>query len=380
MQHPARLVRSIALSVLCSLAVSAHASDQVFESQLHSFKVVSVADGLETPWGMTFLPSGDMLVTEKGGTLRRVTQNGEVSAAIEGLPDIYASGQGGLLDVALHPQFESNGWVYLTYVGGGLLGSSTELARGKLVGNRLEGTEVLFVASDKSAGGRHFGSRIRFLGDGTLLLTLGDRGDRPRAQDLRDHAGSTIRLNDDGSVPGNNPFRNAANGALPELFTIGNRNVQGLTIHPETGEPWSHEHGPQGGDEVNVLRPGRNYGWPVITYGRNYGTGTRIGEGTRKAGMEQPVHYWDPSIAPSGMDFYTGSNFPEWKGDLFVGALKYRLLVRLRLDGERVVSEERLLADEYGRIRDVRNGPDGNLYLLTDDYDGQILRLEPAGN
>lgn len=351
-------------------------ADDVFSSKEHRFKAVSLADGLSHPWGMAFLPGGDLLVTERPGRLRRVS-NGELSSPIKGLPEITAWGQGGLLDVALHPDFENNSWVYLTYAGGSVAGASTELVRGKLVGNRLEDTRILFAGDPKTAGTRHFGSRIRFLPDGTLLMTLGDRGDREESQNLGNHNGTTIRLNDDGTVPADNPFKGQS-GAKPEIYTYGNRNVQGLTVHPGTGLPWAHEHGPQGGDEVNVLRPGKNYGWPVITYGVNYGIGTKIGEGTSKQGMEQPLYFWDPSIAPSGMDFYTGDKFPNWKGDLFVGALAYRLLARLRVDGERIVSEERMLEGEYGRIRDVRNGPDGYIYLLTDDSDGQVIRLEPA--
>jgi len=366
---PLLLIASVGFTAVCR-------ADDFIDSKEHRFKAVTIADGLAHPWGMAFLPGGDLLVTERTGTLRRIS-NGVLSAPLAGLPEIYASGQGGLLDVALHPDFASNKWVYLTYSAGGYFGASTELARGRLLGNRLADTEVLFVARPKSSGGQHFGSRIRFLRDGSLLMTLGDRGKRPEAQNTGSHTGSTIRLNDDGSVPKDNPFVGHP-GVKPEIYTLGNRNVQGLTLHPQTGLPWAHEHGPKGGDEINVLHAGKNYGWPVITYGVNYGIGTRIGEGTHKVGMEQPLYYWDPSIAPSGMDFYTGDKFPNWQGDLFVGALAYRLLARLELDGERIISEERLLQNEFGRIRDVRNGPDGYLYLLTDDPDGRIIRLEPA--
>jgi len=365
------------LLVIASLGFSTIGrADDVIDSKKHRFKAITIANGLAYPWGMAFLPGGDLLVTERVGTLRRIS-NGVLSAPLAGLPEIYAFGQGGLLDVALHPDFAKNQWVYLTYSAGGYSGASTELARGRLLGNRLADTEVLFVARPKSSGGQHFGSRIRFLRDGSLLMTLGDRGKRPEAQNTGSHTGSTIRLNDDGSVPQNNPFVGHP-GVKPEIFTLGNRNVQGLTLHPQTGLPWAHEHGPKGGDEINVLHAGKNYGWPVITYGVNYGVGTSIGVGTHKAGMEQPVYYWDPSIAPSGMDFYTGDKFPNWRGNLFVGALAYRLLTRLELDGKRILSEERLLQNEFGRIRDVRNGPDGYLYLLTDDPDGRVIRLEPA--
>jgi glucose/arabinose dehydrogenase len=254
----------------------------------------------------------------------------------------------------------------------------TEVARGRLAGGGLEDVRVIFSQSPKSGTGRHFGSRLVFDRDGYLYITQGDRGEMERAQKPDDHAGSVIRLHDDGRVPADNPFRGKP-GWKPEKYTLGNRNMQGAALHPRTGRLWTHEHGPQGGDEINVIRAGANYGWPVITYGVNYGLGTRIGEGTHKAGMEQPLYTWVPSIAPSGMAFYTGDRFPRWQGDLFVGALRDQMLVRLKLDGEKVVSEERMLKDVLGRIRDVRDGPDGFLYLLTDERRGVLARLEPAG-
>ena len=295
------------------------------------------------------------------------------------MPRVHASGQGGLLDVALHPDFRENGWVYLSYAAGHWGRAGTEVARGRLRGHRLEDVEVLFRALPKSGGGRHFGSRLRFAPDGHLFVTLGDRGDRHRAQDPGDHAGSIVRIRDDGNVPPDNPFV-GVDGARPEVFTVGNRNVQGLAFHPGTGTLFAHEHGPRGGDEVNVVRPGVNYGWPVISYGREYASGVPVGEGTHRDGLAQPVHQWTPSIAPSGLTVYQGDRFPGWRGNLFVGALRFRLLARLVLDGERVVHEERLLEDRYGRIRDVRTGPDGLLYLLTDAPAplGAVLRLEPA--
>ncbi len=347
---------------------------QAVRSEEHSFKVVKVAEGLERPWSLAFLPDGRMLVTEKAGKLR-VVKDGKLAGEVAGVPAVTVHGQGGLHDVVLHPQFEKNGLVYLAYAARGGDGVGTELARGKLSGERLEGVQVLFRQSPKGSTGNHFGGRIVFDRAGFVYLTLGDRGEMPRAQRPDDHAGSVIRLHDDGRVPKDNPFAGKA-GWKPEKFTLGNRNLQGAAIHPRTGELWAHEHGPQGGDEVNVIRAGRNYGWPVITYGVNYVIGTRIGEGSRKAGMEQPLHYWVPSIAPSGMAFYTGDKFPKWRGDLFVGALKDQMLVRLELDGEKVVREERLLKGEVGRIRDVRMGPDGLLYLL-DESAGALLRLEP---
>jgi glucose/arabinose dehydrogenase len=296
---------------------------------------------------------------------------------IAGLPDVVATGQGGLFDVVLHPEPAQNGWIYWAYNAPGAGGWGTALARGKLQGSRMSDVQVLFSMQPKSRASQHFGGRIVFDKAGMLYLTLGDRGDKERAQKLDDHAGSVIRLHDDGRVPVDNPFAKRVE-ASPEKWTLGNRNMQGATLHPKTGELWTHEHGPQGGDEVNVMRSGLNYGWPVITYGVNYGFGTRIGEGQTKPGMVQPLYLWVPSIAPSGMAFVSGSKFPQWTGDLLVGALRDQMLVRLELDGEKVVREERLLQGLVGRIRDVRMGPDGLVYLLTDDAQGALLRLEPV--
>lgn len=352
------------------------------KSERAIFRVTQVTGGLEYPWGMTLLPDGRMLVTERPGRLRIVGKDGALDPRpIGGVPAVAAVGQGGLLDVALHPRFSDTGWVYLSLAAGDARGVGTEVVRGRLTrtadGHRLADVSTIFRMTPRSNQTQHFGSRLAFDAKGFLYITLGDRGEMQRAQRLDDHAGSVIRLHDDGRVPADNPFVKSS-GALPEKFSIGNRNMQGAAIHPGTGELWTHEHGPQGGDEVNVIRSGRNYGWPVITYGANYGLGTRIGEGTARAGMEQPVTYWVPSIAPSGMAFYTGTAFPGWKGNLFIGALRGQALHRLELDGEKVVREERLLHRQVGRIRDVRTGPDGFVYLLTDDRAGQLLRLEPA--
>jgi aldose sugar dehydrogenase len=358
------------------LALPLAATAQTYRSDEHSFRVVKVVEGLEQPWSLAFLPDGRMLVTEKAGRLR-IIANGQLDPKpVEGLPQTTVHGQGGLHDVVLHPQFEKNQLVYLAYAARGSDGSGTEMARGRLAGHRLEDVQVLFRQSPKGNAGQHFGGRIVFDRAGYVYLTLGDRGERDRAQKPDDHAGSVIRLHDDGRVPKDNPFVGKA-GWKPEKFTLGNRNMQGAALHPQTGILWTHEHGPQGGDEVNVIRAGVNYGWPVITYGRNYGLGTKIGEGTRKEGMAQPIHYWVPSIAPSGMAFYTADKFPRWRGDLFVGALRDQLLVRLKLDGEKVVKEERLLQGTLGRIRDVRVGPDGFVYVVTDASNGMIARLEP---
>jgi glucose/arabinose dehydrogenase len=340
------------------------------------FVVYTLTDELEHPWGMAFLPDGRILVTERPGRLRLIENNKLHPEPVTGLPRIAASGQGGLLDIALHPEYKDNGWVYLSFSAEGRGGLGTEVVRGKLKGMQLVAVEPIFRVERKSRGGRHFGSRLLFDRKAFLYITLGERGERPRAQDLADHAGSVIRLHDDGTIPNDNPFV-GKEGVKPEIYSYGHRNPQGMALHPQSGEIWIHEHGPQGGDEINIIQPGRNYGWPVITYGVNYGWGTKIGEGTHKPGMEQPLYYWDPSIAPSGMTFYDGDKFPQWKGNLFVGALKFKLLVRLELDNAGVVKEHRLLQGEYGRIRDVRTGPDGYLYLLSDENRGRLLRLEP---
>jgi glucose/arabinose dehydrogenase len=362
--------------LLAFVLTASTACAQPFGSELHDFRLVRLVEGLEQPWSVAFLPDGRMLVTEKAGRLRVVENGRLLPQPVGGLPQVTVHGQGGLHDVAVHPDFGRNSLVYLAYAARGADGVGTELARGRLAGQRLEDVQVLFRQSPKGNRGQHFGGRIVLDRAGYLYLTLGDRGEMPRAQRPDDHAGSVIRLHDDGRVPKDNPFAGKP-GWKPEKFTLGNRNMQGAALHPGTGALWTHEHGPQGGDEVNIIRAGANYGWPVITYGVNYGLGTRIGEGTSKPGMEQPIHYWVPSIAPSGMAFYTGERFPRWKGSLFVGALRDRMLVRLQLDGDRVVKEERLLQNAVGRIRDVRAAPDGYLYLLTDDSAGVLARLEP---
>jgi glucose/arabinose dehydrogenase len=378
-----KISMSLALQIVMlsiALFTSALAQDRsaVINSEKHTFRVVTLLKGLEYPWSVAFLPDGRMLVTERVGRLRLVGQNLRLDPRpIAGLPDVAATGQGGLFDVVLHPEHAQNGWIYWAYNAPGAGGWGTALARGKLQGSRMTEVQVLFSMKPKTRSSQHFGGRIVFDKAGMLYLTLGDRGDKERAQKLDDHAGSVIRLHDDGRVPIDNPFVKRAE-ALPEKWTLGNRNMQGASLHPKTGELWTHEHGPQGGDEVNVMRAGLNYGWPVITYGVNYGFGTRIGEGQTKPGMVQPLHLWVPSIAPSGMAFVSGSKFPQWTGDLLVGALRDQMLVRLELDGEKVVREERLLRGIVGRIRDVRMGPDGLVYLLTDDAEGALLRLEPV--
>ncbi|MEM8838864.1 MAG: PQQ-dependent sugar dehydrogenase, partial [Pseudomonadota bacterium] len=338
---------------------TAHADTRQFSSDAHDFRVEVLTNALANPWGMAFLPDGRILITEKSGRLR-LFANGQLSDPLSGLPDIAAVGQGGLLDVAVDPDFNDNQMVYISYSEPGDGGYGTAVLRGRLGERGLSDTEVIFQQNRKTSSGRHFGSRFTFARDQTLFITLGDRADRPSAQDPFDHSGSVVRINRDGSIPSDNPFVDGKD-ALPEIWSIGHRNVQGADLHPDTGELWTIEHGARGGDEVNLPEAGKNYGWPVISYGRHY-SGAKIGVGVAQEGMEQPVHYWDPSIAPAGSSFYDGDLFPEWRGNLFVSALKFQLLARLEFDGEKVVREERLLEGEYGRIRDVETGPDGALY------------------
>ena len=367
-------MRFFSLICLLLFVYSGTLNAGLVQSELAQFKVETVVQGLSRPWGMAFLPDGDILVTERTGNLRLIKNGKLLAKPVSGLPAIRQHGQGGLLDIVLHPDFETNHLVYLAYAGKTLRGYGTEVLRARLADKRLEDVNIIFKALPKSRGGRHFGGRLLFTNDNRLLITLGDRGDRPRAQDLNDHAGSLIRLNEDGSIVKDNPFVDKA-GVRGEIYSYGHRNIQGITKDLNSNLIWIHEHGPQGGDEINLIKAGANYGWPVITYGVNYGTGTKIGEGTHKEGMEQPVYQWTPSIAPSGMTFYDGEEFPQWRGNLLVGSLKFGLLIRLVVKNQEVIHEERLLGNRYGRIRDVRQGPDGLIYLLTDQEQGSILRL-----
>ena len=376
----------IRTALLCAalLAAAPITDAQVIQTREHAVRLATVTQGLEHPWGLAFLPDGRMLVSERPGRLRVVGRDGKLDPApVAGLPRVDARGQGGLLDVVLHPKHRDNGWIYWTYTQRDAQGDiGTEVARGRLAGApgawKMDDVEVILRMAPKSDSGFHFGSRLVFDRDGLLYVTLGDRGEMARAQKLDDHAGKVLRLTDDGRPAPGNPFAGDAK-ARPEIFSLGHRNVQGAALHPKTGVLWVHEHGPQGGDELNVIRAGLNFGWPVITYGVNYVTGTKIGEGTQKPGMAQPVKYWVPSPAPSGMAFYEGDRFPKWRGDVLIGALRGQSLIRVRLDGEKFVADELLLSGAVPRIRDVRVGPDGLVYLLTDQSNGAILRLEPAG-
>jgi len=392
-----KLIGLVMASGLISTAAVAQQNAQTnktLETKDYKIRATTVVSELKNPWAVAFLPDGRMIITERRGTMRLVDGGKLITASIEGIPKVTEFGQGGLLDVVLHPKYAENGWIYWTYnaVEGGLHG--TEVARGKLGGSKekpvMTNVDVLFKMSPKSDRGFHFGSRIVFDREGYLFVTFGDRGDSPakgskqRSQQLNDHAGKTIRLFDDGRVPPDNPFVKT-NDAKPEIFTYGNRNIQGAALNITTNKVWTHEHGPQGGDEINILNARNNYGWPVVTYGANYGLGTKIGDGVEKAGMVAPLLQWTPSIAVSGMAFVGSdgnagkrpTNFPKWQGNLLVGALVGQMVVRVVLDGDKVVSQERLFERALGRIRDVRQGPDGNIYLLTDSPDGELIRLAP---
>lgn len=332
------------------------------------------ATGLSFPWGLDFLPDGRGLVTERGGQLRVLGTDGSLSSPIAGVPEVYASGQGGLLDVIVGPDFASDQRIYLCYAARENRASGTEVARARFDGTQLVDLEVVFRALPKiRSGSNHYGCRMAFHRDGYLFLGIGDRFNQlDRAQDLDTHLGKVMRIFPDGRVPEDNPFVNQA-GARPEIWSVGHRNIQGMAVHPTTGEIWVHEHGPSGGDEINIPRAGENHGWPTACYGSHY-DGREIPDAHQSRGFSEPVHFWTPSIAPSGMTFYDGNLFPEWRGQLFVGALAAQHLARLELDGERVVSLNRLM-DQEARIREVSVGPDGALYVLTDSRNGEIYRI-----
>jgi len=367
----------LALLLTTGLPVRSETVLQTVETELHKVRVVELAVGLRNPWSVAILPSGGFLVTERDGRLLRISSANGERTEFDGVPPVFAENQGGLFDVVLDPAFAQNQLLYLSYAAEKPGGANTRLARARLVGDSLEDLQVIFDALPGHPGGRHFGGRIVFLADGTVTLTTGDRGRKDPAQDLMGHSGKTIRVNPDGSIPADNPLHSRAD-ARPEILSSGHRNPQGAALNPRSGILWTQEHGPRGGDEVNIIKPGTNYGWPLVSYGVNY-SGSPVGTGKHVGpGFTNPVYYWDPSIAPSGMAFYNGDAFPRWKSNLLVGALKFRLLVRLTLKGNRIVAEERLFKRFFGRIRDVRVGPDGLIYLLTDERNGRLLRLEPV--
>jgi glucose/arabinose dehydrogenase len=361
----------------------AMAVDRTFETEKAVIAVETVADGLDHPWGIDFLPDGRMIVTERPGRLRIITQGGAVSAPISGVPRVDARGQGGLLDVTLHPRFEQNRLVYLTYAESGPNGTnSTAAARGRLSpdGTALTGVEVIFRQEPKVRSIGHFGSRVVCDGRGHIYITLGERFHerfRGQAQELDSLLGKVVRLQENGGIPPDNPFVGRP-GARPEIWSYGHRNSQGAAINPETGRLWEIEHGPMGGDEINIPEPGANYGWPVVSFGVNY-DGTPVGTGKKDApGMADPIVTWTPVIAPGGMIFYRGAAFPEWTGNLLIGGLRSQAIVRLELDGQTVLHEERLLERLGMRIRDVAVGPGGAVYAITDETDGEILRITHA--
>jgi glucose/arabinose dehydrogenase len=347
-----------------------------------AFDVVQVAEGLQNPWSVAFLPGGKMLVTERPGRLRVVTSGGQLSEPVAGLPELVAGGQGGLLDVALDPAFAKNNTIYWCFSQPKPGANNTAVARGRFVDDaapRVEDVKVIYEQAPSLDSRLHFGCRLVFRRDGTLLIAQGDRSitaGRMQAQNMDSLNGKVVRINSDGSIPKDNPFV-GKEGARPEIWSIGHRNIQAAALHPTTGELWEVEHGTRGGDELNVVERGKDYGWPTIAYGIEYRGGQITGGIQQKAGMEQPIYYWDPVIGPSGMAFYTADLFPGWKGNLFVGGHATNDLVRLELKGDRVVAEERLLTDRKERMRDVRQGPDGAIYLLTDATNGRLLKLVP---
>ena len=375
----AALAVAILLAASFLIATGTRGQEQAFGSSAGELEVRTIARGLANPWALAFLPDGKMLVTERPGRMRIVTAEGQISPPLKGVPEVWASGQGGLLDVVVDNAFAQNKTIYFCFAERTDGGGRTTVARAKLNdGNgRLDDVKIIFRQQGPLSSGNHYGCRIAQAEDGNLFVALGDHfTHRDQAQNLGNHLGKLIRIAPDGSVPSGNPFAGRTD-AKPEIWSYGHRNVQALAINPASGDPWEIEHGPRGGDELNLIAKGKNYGWPVIGYGIDY-SGAKIHDATAKDGMEQPLKYWVPSIAPSGMAFYTGKLFPKWNGSLFTGALRGAMLVRLTLNGNAVASEERLLENLHERIRDVRQGPDGALWLLTDSSNGRVLRVAPA--
>lgn len=375
----AALTAAILLTATLVIATGTRGEETEFPSSAGALAVRTFARGLVNPWSLALLPDGRMLVTERPGRIRIVSAEGQLSPPLKGVPDVWASGQGGLLDIAIDKSYAQNKTIYFCFAERTSGGGRTAIARAKLNdgGGRLDETKIIFRQEGPLSSGNHYGCRIAQADDGNLFVTLGDHyAHRNQAQDLGNHLGKVIRITPDGSAAAGNPFIGRT-GAKPEIWSYGHRNGQGLAINPASGEVWEAEHGPRGGDEINVIGKGKNYGWPVIGFGIDY-SGAKIHEGTAKDGMEQPAKYWVPSISPSGMLFYTGKLFPKWSGSLFTGALSGSMLVRLSLNGNSVASEERLLQNLHERIRDVRQGTDGALWLLTDSSNGRILRVTPA--
>ncbi|NJN28737.1 MAG: PQQ-dependent sugar dehydrogenase [Cyclobacteriaceae bacterium] len=346
---------------------------EYIKSEKLSYRIDTLATGLDNPWGLTFLPNKDLLVTERDGEIRIIREGKLLEQSITGVPDVYNKGQGGLFEIQLHPDYQSNGWLYIAYAAPVSGGGNTAIMRAKLGGFNLINKSVIFQAEPFVGGGNHFGGRMEFGNDGQLYFSVGERGNKSNAQTLKNHAGKILRISEDGSVPSDNPFVRTS-GAKPEIYTYGNRNPQGMAIHPTTGEIWTHEHGPMGGDEINIVKKGVNYGWPEVSYGKNY-DGSILTEYTTKKGMEDPLHYWVPSIAPCGMSFVTSEKYGDWKGNLLVGSLKFRYVARLELDGDKVTHEERI-AENLGRVRAITQGPDGYIYVSTEGP-GMVIRLVP---
>jgi glucose/arabinose dehydrogenase len=371
-----RIMLIIKLFALLALSCPYFSSTAYAQSSQVKFDVHVLVNGLNHPWSMVFLPDGQILLTERIGQLRIVSTDGKLSAPIKGVPAVFAKDQGGLLGLALDPDFSKNHLIYFSYAESQADKAGTVVARAKLVDMALENLQVIFRQQPKTDGNKHFGSRLVFARDGNLFVTLGERFKyMDKAQQLDNHLGKLVRIRSDGSVPSDNPFVRDSQ-AKPEIWSYGHRHIQGAAIHPGTGELWIHEHGPRGGDEINIPKPGKNYGWPLASYGIHYWM-VPIKKEHAERGFEEPIYYWTPSIAPSGMMFYQGNMFPEWKGNLFVGALAGKHLVRLVVNEKNIMSEENLLKDS-ARIRDVAAGPDGAIYLLTDEENGKLLRLTRA--
>ncbi len=363
----------IILPLILLVPLGCSQTDNNFPIDQSKLNVEAIGEDFDIPWSFTFLPDGAMLVTEKEGKLY-LLKNG-IKTEVSGMPEVYVRGQGGLLDVILHPRYDENGWIYISF---GTRenqkdGGNTTVMRAKLIQNELVNQEIIFRAMPDSKKGQHWGGRLAFDHDGFLFVSVGDRGARDRnPQSLDNHCGKIHRINEDGTIPGDNPFRNQS-GAVESIYSYGHRNPQGMIVHPTTGRVWIHEHGPRGGDELNLIEKGKNYGWPVITYGINY-SGTKITDITQKEGMEQPVVYWVPSIAPCGMAIVNSDKYPQWQGDLLIGSLRFRYIHRCKLDGETVTAQEKILED-FGRIRTIRQGPDGYIYFSAEGKG--IFRIVP---